>query len=404
MELVEAASELSSYLTAVRHELHEHPELGLELPRTQALVLRELADLGLEITTGRALTSVVAVLRGTGVDRTGGEVPAVLLRADMDALPVAEEVDVEFKSKAPGLMHACGHDQHVTMLLGAVRLLVARKAELKGDVVFMFQPGEEGQGGARLMIEEGVLDAAGPRVRAAFGMHVFSAMLGHGEFTSRKHSMMAAADELHVSVEGRGGHGSAPHAAKDPVPVAAEMVTALHAMVTRKFDVFDPVVVTVGTFHAGTAANIIPDRAEFAATLRTLSPQSRALMKQETQRLVRGIAQAHGVEVEVDYQDGYPVTVNDPLSVDFVEQLVGELFGADRYREMPDPILGAEDFSYVLEQVPGAFVGLGAVAPTVDPATAAYNHSPRASYDDGVLPLGAALYAGLALRKLADLA
>lgn len=216
--------------------------------------------------------------------------------------------------------------------------------------------------------------------------------------------MMAAADELHVSVEGRGGHGSAPHAAKDPVPVAAEMVTALNAMVTRKFDVFDPVVVTVGSFHAGTAANIIPDRAQFAATLRTLSPQSRAVMKQETVRLVRGIADSHGLDVEIDYQDGYPVTVNDPLSVDFVSEVVEGMFGQGRYQEMANPILGAEDFSYVLEQVPGAFVGLGAVAADADPSTTAYNHSPRAAYDDSVLPMGAALYAGLALRKLDSLA
>src|SRR5579859_59178 len=389
------AAAISDDLAELRHAIHSEPEIGLDLPKTQHKVLSALAGLPLEVTTGQALTSVTAVLRG------GQPGATVLLRGDMDALPVTERTGLSFSSAVPGRMHACGHDLHTAMLAGAARLLSARQADLPGNVIFMFQPGEEGEGGARLMIDEGVLDAAGDRPVAAFALHVASAQLPLGVAASKAGAAMAAADTLHVTVRGRGGHGAQPHHASDPVPVACEIVTALQAMVTRKFDVFDPVVVTVGTFHSGTTDNVIPDDAAFVATVRTFSPQTRDLVKHAALHLVRQIAAGHGLGAEAAFADGYPVTVNDQAEFGFAERTARELLGDERFIAAPFPLTGSEDFSYVLEQVPGAFLMLGACPPDADPATAPYNHSAEAVFDDAVLADGTALYAELALRKLA---
>ncbi len=268
------AAAISADLIELRRSIHAEPEIGLELPGTQRKVLGALDGLPLEISTGTGLSSVTAVLRG------GRPGPTVLLRGDMDALPVTERTGLPFASRVDGAMHACGHDLHTTMLAGAARLLSARQADLAGNVIFMFQPGEEGPGGARIMVEEGVLDAAGELPVAAYALHVASGLLPFGLLASRPGPVMAAADTLHVTVRGRGGHGSQPHHAADPVPVACEIVLALQTMVTRQFDVFDPVVLTVGTFHAGTVDNVISDEAKFVATIRTFSPQARAAVQQ----------------------------------------------------------------------------------------------------------------------------
>lgn len=387
------AQELAHDLTAMRHALHEHPEIGLELPVTQRTVLDQLDGLDLEITTGTALSSVTAVLRGA----TGG--PTVLLRGDMDALPVTEATGVEFASKVPGAMHACGHDLHTTMLLGAARLLAAHRDELAGDVVFMFQPGEEGWDGAGAMIAEGVLDASGRRAASAYGIHVLSESLPRGRFTTRPGTLMAASDRLHVTVHGEGGHGSTPHSAKDPVSVAAQLVGDLQTLVTRRFDVFDPAVVTVGYFHAGTKRNIIPDEAEFDATVRTFSVAARERMAEEAVRLCGQVAAGYGLEVDAVYTSEYPVTVNDDGHAEFAAEVAREVFGAEGYEHMQSPMTGAEDFSRVLAQVPGCYLFLGA-CPTDDWATAPSNHSPRAAFDDSVLPRGALLHAELAIRAL----
>ncbi|MEV6148816.1 M20 family metallopeptidase [Nonomuraea sp. NPDC052129] len=396
MSFTESARDLRDELVRLRQSLHTTPEIGLALPRTQEKVLTALDGLPLEITTGKALSSITAVLRG------GRPGPAVLLRGDMDALPVTERNDLPYRSQIDGQMHACGHDLHTAMLVGAAHLLSARRAELAGDVIFMFQPGEEGHEGAKHMIEEGVLDAAGARPVAAYGMHVVSSMLPPGLFASRPGPLMAAADVFEVTVKGRGGHGSSPHRALDPIQAGCEMVTSLQAMVTRTFDVFDPVVVTVGSFHGGTADNVIPDEARFEATVRTFSPGNRELVKRRLVEVVEGVAAAHGLSVEASFGMGYPVTVNDPTEADFVSRTAEELFGPGRYFVTPHPVMGSEDFSYVLQAVPGAFVFLGACPPDRDPATAPYNHSPEARFDDSVLPDGAALYASLALSRLAS--
>jgi len=389
------AAAIAPEVVALRRALHAEPELGLDLPRTQAIVLSALEGLGLEVSTGTGLTSVTAVLRGA---RPG---PAVLLRGDMDALPITEDSGEPFASRNHGVMHACGHDLHTAGLVAAARLLAARRDEIAGSVVFMFQPGEEGQAGAVHMIDEGVLDAAGERVVAAYGLHVMSAVLPAGLVVSRPGTMLAAADDFRITVRGRGGHGSMPHLAADPVPVAAEIVLALQTMVTREFDAFDPVVVTVGRLQAGTTHNVIPASAELEGSVRTFSEAVHAVAPERLRRVAEGVAAAHSMTVDVDYHVGYPVLVNPADEVDRVAQVARGLFGDRAFMLAPQPIAGAEDFAYVLEQVPGAFFGLGATPVGEDPATAAYNHSAQARYAEEPLAVGPAVLAGLALHRLA---
>jgi amidohydrolase len=393
--IYDEAVAISAELTELRRSIHAEPEIGLDLPRTQRKVLDALDGLPLELTLGTSLTSIAAVLRGGKPGNT------VLLRGDMDALPVTERTGLDYASRIDGAMHACGHDLHTAMLVGAARLLSARQADLPGNVIFMFQPGEEGPGGGRIMVAEGVLDVAGEKPVAAYAMHVASSVLPFGLFASRPGTIMAAADVIRVTVHGRGGHGSQPNLAADPIPVACEIVLALQTMVTRKFDVFDPIVVTVGSFHAGTVDNVIPDDAEFAATVRSFSPQARDKVRQAAMRLVREIAEAHGLTVDAEWQDGYPVTVNNADELDLASRAVAAAVGDGRYLTSPNPLTGSEDFSYVLNEVPGAFVMLGACPEGTDPFTAPFNHSPEALFDDRVLPDGTAVYVELALHRLA---
>ena len=390
------AQEIQNDLATIRRHIHQEPEIGLDLPKTQAKILAALEGLGLEVSTGKSLTSVTAVLRGAKSEKT------VLLRADMDALPVTELADLPFKSNIDGAMHACGHDLHVAMLIGAAKLLVKNKLQVNGDVVFMFQPGEEGFDGAGHMIKEGVLTASGRKADASYGIHVMSSSVPAGTFTTKGGTMMASADEIHVTVIGMGGHGSQPHTAKDPIPVAAEMVSALQLMITRSFDAFDPVVITVGQFHAGTKANIIPDTAEFQATIRTFSAENRTRIQAEAVRLCESIATGYGLKADVKVVEQYPVTVNNDSHAQFVGTVAAELFGKDSYMDMPHPIAGAEDYSRVLEEVPGSYVFLGASVDQ-DFLKSEVNHSPRAMFDDSVLYRGAALLSELTVRSLNEM-
>jgi amidohydrolase len=387
------AYELAPDITELRHTLHGSPEIGLDLPLTQQTVLAELDGLDLEISTGTALSSVTAVLRG----KPGG--PTVLLRGDMDALPVTEATGLEFASKIHGAMHACGHDLHTAMLVGAARLLTAHRDELSGDVVFMFQPGEEGWDGAGAMLAEGVLDASGRRADSAYGMHVMSGVVPRGVFTTRPGTLMAASDRLHVTVHGSGGHGSTPHLTRDPISVAAQLVGDLQTLVTRRFDVFDPAVLTVGTFHGGTKRNIIPDEAEFDATIRTFSVDARDRMREEAVRLCEHVAAGYGLDIDASYEAEYPVTVNNAEHAAFAADVATEVFGAEGYQPKETPLTGAEDFSRVLAEVPGCYLFLGACT-TDGWKDAPSNHSARASFDDSVLPQGVLLHAELAIRAL----
>lgn len=403
MTIASEAKELRDDIVRLRHDLHREPEIGLQLPRTQEKVLKALDGLPYEITLGKETTSVTAVLRG-GAAHASAEKPVVLLRADMDGLPVQERTGVDYTSRVDNAMHACGHDLHTSMLAGAATLLAEHRDQLAGDVILMFQPGEEGFDGASYMIEEGVLDAAGRRADTAYGMHVFSALEPHGQFVTKPGVMLSSSDGLVVTVLGAGGHGSAPHSAKDPVTAAAEMVTALQVMVTRQFNMFDPVVLTVGVLHAGTKRNVIPETARIEATIRTFSEESRRKMMEAVPRLLHGIAAAHGLEADVHYQEEYPLTINDEDQTTTAEKVIAGMFGESRHTRMATPLSGSEDFSRVLAEVPGTFVGLSAVDPGADHTTSPFNHSPYALFDDGVLTDGAALYAELAVSRIAALA
>ncbi len=397
-DLLAAARAIQPDLVATRRQLHRRAEVGNDLPATQAVVLKELARLGIEGRPGAALSSIVAVIDGGRSGRT------VLLRADMDALPVTEETGLDFASETDGVMHACGHDTHVTMLLGAARLLQGRRADLAGRVVLMFQPGEEGLAGAKTMLDEGLLATAAAGgaepPSGAFAIHV-STRYPSGEVHLRPGPIMAATDTIRITVRGRGGHASTPHLANDPIPVAAEIVLALQTLVARNVNAFDPAVITIGQISGGTTMNIIPETVFLYGTMRTVSLQTRETVRTGIRRLAEGIAAAHGVTAEVDLEEGYPLTLNDEAYAEVVRDIAAELVGADRVRELRAPVMGAEDFSYVLQQVPGAMVFLGACLPELDPATAPQFHSNRVVFHEDVMPIGVALHAGVAIRHLA---
>lgn len=391
-------TDISTQLIELRRNLHAAPEVGLHLPNTQRMILAELAGLPLEITLGRGCTSITAVLRGTHPDRSEAA-PAVLLRADMDALPVEEAAENQFVSNISGSMHACGHDLHMAMLVGAAHMLSARRHELLGDIVFMFQPGEEGWGGAQIMIAEGVLSAAGPVVSSAFAVHVFTGELGAPRVGIRSGTAMAYAAALTVDIIGRGGHGSAPHLASDPVPTAAETILALQTTITRRFDSLDPVVLTVGQISAGTARNVIAERAHLAATVRGFSRDSLTRASEVLPEVVRGIASAHGQTAEVDFVHEFPPLITQAEDSAVALEAGRAIFGEQHVVELDQPKTASEDFAEILEKVPGAFVFIDATPETGSD----YNHSPRAQFDDAVIPDGARLYTEFAVRRLTQM-
>ena len=390
-ELLAAARAVQPEVVDLRRRIHADPELGLSLPRTQRAVLDALDGLPLEVTTGTSVSSVVADLRGIS------EGPTVLLRADMDALPMREDTGLEFASGSPSAMHACGHDAHVAMLLGAARVLCERRDRLAGTVRFAFQPGEEGFHGARSMIDEGLLDE--PEVTGAFALHV-SPNLPSGSVWTRGGPLMASADVLDVTVTGKGGHASTPHLANDPMPVAAAIVQAIQTYVTRRIDTFDPVVATIAHMRAGTTSNVIPEAVHMLGTLRAVSPGGRRRATEGLTRLVSGIADAHEMHAELRVEPGYPPTVNDDAAAAFALDVAGEVLGRPSTGRLPSPVMGAEDFSYVLERVPGALAFLGVCPPGVRPADAHACHSNRMVLHEDALAAGVAVHCALAIAFL----
>jgi amidohydrolase len=392
--LRDAARAILPEVIDLRRRLHRVPEVGLQLPLTQAIVVDALRGIGLEPRLGRSVSSVVAVIEGSGPG------PTILLRADTDGLPLVEETGLPFVSDHQGRMHACAHDTHTAMLVGAARLLAERRATFPGRVLLVFQPGEEAVGGARHMLEEGLLDAAGDeRPSGAFALHTM-AMYPAGTINIRPGVMLAAGDTLRITIEGRGGHASMPHRAVDPVTVAAEMILAFQTMVGRRVDVFDPAVVTIAHVTAGTTTNIIAETASLGGTMRTVSDATRVAVRAEIRRVAEGIAAAHGARVEVGIEPGYPPTVNDPAFTDLVVGEARGLLDDEDVRLMPAPIMGAEDFSYILAEVPGAMAFLGSRPSDLDPLTAPSNHSNRVVFDEPAMAVGVALHVAVALRHL----
>jgi amidohydrolase len=384
----EDASGAMESAVAIRRQIHSEPEIGLDLPRTQELVVEELSKIGLKSISGQGCSSVVAVLEG---DREG---PTTLLRADMDALEMPEDTGLEFSSKVRGRMHACGHDTHTSMLLSAARILQQRRADLAGRVVLMFQPGEEGYDGAKVMIDDGLLRDHQPD--RAFAIHI-SSVLPSGWLSTRPGTLMASADEFHITVTGRGGHASMPHDAADPVPVACQMVTSIQAMVTRTIPAFDPAVVTVSTIHGGTATNVIPSSVTLGGTIRAVSDYSRDLVMASLGSLVSHIASAHGLTATLELVGhSYPVTIND---ADFARDTleVARSVAGPAAILMPTPVMGAEDWSRVLREVKGSMAFLGGAPKGVEQP--APNHSNLFVIDENAMATGIAMYATMALSS-----
>ncbi len=397
--LHDEALDLQDEAIALRRSIHERPELGNDLPITRERVLEALDGLPLDITLHESTSGVGALLTG------GRPGPTVLLRGDMDALPLVEDTGLDFASKTDGQMHACGHDVHTAMLATSAKVLAAHRDEIAGRVLFMFQPGEEGHHGAKYILEEGLLDVppladgTPSPVTGAFAIHITSTM-PTGAVATRAGACMASADRFVIRVHGSGGHASEPFRTVDPIPIACEIVQALQAMVTRRIDVFDPAVVTVGRIQAGTTNNIIPPMAEIEGTIRAVSERTRHQVHDNLRRVAERIAEAHGASAEPELILGYPVTSNHDAFADFTLATARDVLGDERVAVMPNPIMGAEDFSYVLNEVPGTMMFLGGTPHDMDPRRAPANHSNLVDFDEAAMPTGVELYAQMALRHL----
>jgi hippurate hydrolase len=378
-------------MIALRRAIHAEPELGLHNPRTAERIMAALAGLPLDIRTGPSTSGIIATLKGPANGRT------VLLRGDTDALPMLEETGLDFTSTIPGACHACGHDAHVAMLAGAARILCERRERLAGSVMFMFQPGEEGHHGARFMLDDGLLD---PLPDAAFALHIMP-NAPWGVVGGRTGALLASNDKLRIIITGRGGHASMPHDALDPVPIACEIALALQTFVTRQVSVFDPAVITIGQISAGTTDNVIPETALLYGTMRTLSAATRQKLHKGLPQLAEGIAAAHGASARVEIIPGFPVTNCDGRAVALGEAVTRDLFGDESWQTLANPIMGAEDFAYVLERVPGAMFFLGVAEQGTDWRACCGLHSSHMRLDESAMARGAALHAGIAERFLA---
>lgn len=392
-EFITAAHDAMPDIIELRRTLHRRPEVGNDLPQTRETVVAALEGLPLEIHLHTTTSGIAAVLNGAG------DGPTVILRGDMDGLPLTEDTGLEFASETGDTMHACGHDLHTSMLVGAARQLSSMQDRINGQVVFMFQPGEEGYAGARYMLDEGLLDITDPAPSSAFAIHV-STSYPSGEVHIRPGPQMASADEVEIVVNGRGGHASSPHLALDPISIAAEILLGVQLAITRRINVFDPAVVTFGKLSAGTANNIIPSTAHLIGTVRALSEETREQVFELLKRVATNIAAAHGATADLDFKWGYPISVNDSDIVASVEDLAGRLLGADAVVRMRTPMMGAEDWSYVMQKVPGAMAFLGACPPEIEAGVGPGNHSNLVVFDEGAMPKGIALYTGFVMDRL----
>ncbi len=373
-------------IVALRRDIHREPELGFDTKKTAEKILAALEGLPLEIETGVAENGIVATLKG------GGEGPTIALRADMDALPIHEETGLPFASGTDGKMHACGHDGHTSMLVGAAKTLSQGplRERLNGTVKFVFQPAEEGGGGGRVMVEEGVAEG----IDQIFALHLWPG-LAFGTAATKAGPIMAAADKFEMEIKGTGGHGAMPHLSADAVVIAAHVATALQTIVSREVDPVQPAVLTIGEIGAGTAFNIIPETARMGGTVRTIDDDLRHRLPERMEELAKGVARAMRADAELDYTFSYPVTRNDPESAALALKVAGSLFGEDRAVELAHPSMGGEDFAFFLQKLPGAYIWLGV-------GDVSGLHTPQFAFDEDILPQGAALLTAIALEALSD--
>ena len=389
-EIRTAAQALSEQMTADRRHMHMYPELGFQEHGTSKYIADRLQQIGISFTPGIATTGLLGTIVGTA-----GSGKTVLLRADIDALPIEEQSEAIYKSRNPGLMHACGHDAHTSILLGAATVLQARRHEFAGTIKLAFQPAEEcPPGGAIKMIEEGVMD--NPKVDAAFGLHV-TPQLETGYLGFRAGPCTAASDRFQIVIKGKGGHAARPNTTIDAVVIGAHVVVALQTLVSRETSPTQPAVVTVGVLRAGDASNVIPGEATLMGTVRSYDPDLRQYMARRLPELAKGIAKAMRADAEVTYTFGYPSLINDEKMTELARQVGRDLVGADHVTEV-EPVLGGEDMSYFLQKAPGCFFRLG----TGNRARGITfgNHHPKFDVDEAALPIGAAAMAGMALRFL----
>jgi amidohydrolase len=383
------ARKLTSTITEIRRDLHRHPELGFREVRTAKIVSEFLSSIGVEHRSGVAQTGVLATIRGEGPGKT------VALRADMDGLPIEEKTENPAISENKGVMHACGHDGHVAILLGAAEILQRSRKSFAGTVRLAFQPAEEGLGGAVPLLEQGALDD--PKADAAFALHIWNSTPA-GQIALAPGPVMAAADEFYIKVIGRGGHGSQPQATIDPIVAASQIVAALQTVVNRNIDPLDPAVLTVATIHGGTAHNVIPAEVEMSGTIRSFRPDVRDALIARMREVAEGTARALGARAEVRIGPGYPVTENHVLMTEFAKGIAAETVGAENVIQ-PRPVMGAEDFSYFLRKVPGCMVFLG--SNNIAKGYSHPHHSALFDFDEACLPIGVELMTRLALGYLA---
>jgi len=391
LKIKEESKSISDWIVKIRRELHEHPELMYEEFRTSELIRRELDKLDIQYRHPIAETGVLASIGN-------GNGPCVALRADMDALPIHEETDVPFKSKIDGKMHACGHDCHVSMLLGAAKLLKDKESEINGTIKLLFQPAEEGGAGGKLMREEGALE--NPEVERIFGLHVWPQMPS-GQIGSREGTFLAATSSLRLTVKGVGGHAAVPQLTKDPVLTSARIITNLQSIISRELDPLESGVVSITVINGGNASNVIPSEVKVKGTLRSLTMDGLKELQKRVKEISEGIAQTHGCEAIVEYVgNDYPPTVNDSEMWKFAKNVGIELLGDDNVSDL-DAVMGGEDFAYYTEKVKGCFVVLGMNNPDID---ATYSvHHPMFKADEDALHIGTALHTIFALKSLEEL-
>jgi amidohydrolase len=381
---IDVPTEVAAEVVATRRDLHQHPELGFEEHRTSALVADRLRALGFDVHTGIGKTGVVGVVTGTRPGKT------IMLRADMDALPIDEENEVPYRSQAAVHMHACGHDGHVAMLLGAARVVMSRRDEIAGTVCFLFQPAEEGKGGAKAMVEDGVLERFG--IERAYGLHLASAH-PTGQVGFREGAFYASSDSIEITIEGKGGHGASPHLSVDPIYVAAQFVVAVQQVVSRQVDPIEPAVVTIGAIHGGTTHNVIPSRVQLLGTVRAFDAGVRGKMAERIERVLRGVCESSGATYRFEYLWRYPVTSNDVEQTRYARALAERVAGGERVADVPK-LMGAEDFSFFAERIPACFFTIGSNG---GPNSAWPHHHARFDIDESALQTGVRMMTALAL-------